>query len=267
MFKGSLNNLSTMYISTSLLTIIVAILAIYVYRNLVISNYFFSIFFYWSKVYELFGISEEEYKTFEIGVDYKKLISNNVNEWGPLLDDKGIACFEYYIIPRAVKGSYSYGHLFDQQNKTFFETPNTIYRGVLKGKSKDGENVSISCGFGKGALSAKVAVNRKSCLWIHYSKETSTTRLIQKTLVILFNEDCLNMRNAHSFNGKIQHDIYLIEYQEGSESKVKKVEVNKDDLKVKDNFHLCINVQSQQDAQSNPVIRELYKYFNNNSKK
>jgi hypothetical protein len=254
-------------ILTFLLVVVIAILVIYVYRNLMISNYFFSIFFYWSKVYELFNISEEEYKTLNLNGDYIKLISNNINEHGPLMCDGEMACFEYYIIPRAVKGQYSYGHIFDQQNKSFFESPNTIYRGVLKGKSKDGGNVSISCGFNKGALSAKIAVNSKSCFWINYSKETSTIQDEQKTLVILFNEDYLNMRNADSFDEKILHDIYLIEYQEGSESKVIKIEANKDDLNVIDSFHLCVNVQSQQDAQSNPVLRELRKYFNSNSKK
>jgi len=248
-----------------LLILAVLILAFYVYKNTKVSNYFFSIFFHWSKVYELLNIPEEEFRTFNIGEDYKKLISNNVNDGSPLVYSSlimsevyytDLACFEYYVIPRTWKGYYSWGHIFDQQNKTFFESPNTAYRGVLKG-GKNGESF-ISCGLQKGALSSKVASERKACFWINYSKETSAIQSEQKTLAIIFNEEYLNMGRAHSFKDKIPCDIYLINHQD---SEVKKIEIKNGD------FHVGIDVQSQQDAQSNPVISELYEYFKKNKVK
>jgi hypothetical protein len=247
---------------TFLLTIIVIVLVIYIYRNLRVSNYFFSVFFDWVTVYKLFEIKEEEYKTFNVGDDYKKLTSNNVNYGSySLMHDKGVACFEYYVMPKAVKGQYSWSHIYDQQNKTFFESPNTMYKEVLKSGGKNRENASaISCGFEKGAINT-VTPNRKSCFWITYRKEIPDSVSEYKTLVIIFNEEYLNIRNAQSFNDKILFDVYLIEHQDSEKNhfeaipKVKKIEVKEGD------FSVNIHVQSQQDAETNPLTLPLYRYF------
>jgi len=192
----------------------------YIYRNLRVSNYFLLVSLDWGEIPKLFGIQEGWLDTAELEEQFK---------------ENGVRDFEYYIIPKALKGSFSVSHIFDQQTNTFSESPNTAYQ-LLKGKNDAGNNFFVTGGF------LRLAPNKKSCFWINYYEKIIPLQSSYKTIVILFDEKYLNIKNAHSVTPqRIPFKVHLIESKDDPDVPFKKVsetrELDMDDS----NFSLWVN--------------------------
>lgn len=223
---------------TKILTVAVIILAIYVYRNLRVSNYFFQISLEWQKISKLLGLQEGWREGAEIEDNFK---------------ERGVAHFEYYIIPKAMQKPFQSSHIFDQQTKTFSESPSTIHH-LLKGRNKVGNNFFVTCGF------SKVTHNKKSCFWVDYREEVSELQSEDKTIVALFDEKYLNIKNTNvQASQKIPFEAYLIKAKRGPDIFNKTIpETEK--LKTDDSgFGIEITPQSDIEKRGVPFWEELRK--------
>jgi len=227
------------------LAIVVVVLAIY--RNRSLSSYFILISFDWFTVYELFGISDEECKTFEVNKNY--YVSSGVS-----VTDGNRANFEYYITPKAIRGPYPCSIIFDQQQKTFHESPHADYRDVITGKTATGHKTAISCGFAAHMLDGK-----KAGFWIQYRKDISDFKMEMKTLVLVFDDKFLELTDAHSRHGNlIPREVYLLEYKNADYHSVGDVKTEKMTVK-QDDFWLQTNIQSTLDM--GPFVSEIADIF------
>jgi len=221
----------------------VIFIAVYVYRNLRVSNYFVQVHLDWEEIPKFFGIQEKWFGATDLEDAFK---------------EKGVAYFEYYVIPEAFKGSFSSSNIFDQQSKTFSESPSTAYK-LLKGKNEVGNNFSVTGGF------LRLAPNKKSCFWINYHEEIIPLEFLSKTIVILFDEKYLNIKNAHSVvPQEIPFKVHLIESKDDPDIPFKNtsetIELDIDDS----NFSLWINQQSlTTSAKPFYIIEELNKISRN----
>lgn len=212
---------------------IVTFLAVYIYRNLRVSNYFLLVSLDWEEIPKLFGMKEGWLDTAELEEQFK---------------ERGVKDFEYYIIPKALKGSFSSSHIFDQQTKIFSESPTSAYQ-LLKGKNKIGNNFSITGCF------LRTAKNKKSCFWINYYEEIIPLQSSSKTIVILFDEKYLGIGNVY-YAQKLPFKAYLLESKDDPNIPFKKVfETRKLDTGDSD-FSLWISPQSNIEKRGIPFSLE-----------
>ena len=85
-------------------------------------------------MFDLLNVPKNIRANLKVGKDYSNRESDSTEGGYPI--NQVEANFEYYIVPKATKGQYQFSSIFDQQLKTFSESPNVIYRNVLNGNSK-----------------------------------------------------------------------------------------------------------------------------------
>lgn len=235
-----------------IITIILGIVTIYLLFRKNPSNYFLQISFDWKDIYKILELSEDEQSGLKINPDFYYQSPNGNNGEGLGIDEIS-ANFEYYISPDSLRnGSYpAFSTIYDQQLKRFFETPNTWYRGILSGKTKKDEELWIGC------LFSKFFIKNKSAFCINFSSDGT---ILQKTLVILFDCEYLNIKNIHqSWGNQIPFEAYIIEKKHSSDSIVKNIVIAEKTV-----FWIGTNVQSFDDAQSAPFSQDMYKFLKNN---
>lgn len=210
-------------------------------------NYFLSIGFTWTDIFKILEIPENEWSYYKINEKYKYQ-SVNANDPEGLGMNSIDALFEFYILPNSIRnGDHSYSTIYDQQLGRFFETPNINYGQVLKDTRENSDN-QISCLFSTSMADAKAGFAISSYL----ERENI---ILNKTLVILFDDNYLNLQDAHLTWGNIFFKTYELSYDEKWDCKIKESSINPALLFVN------IGIQSQEDAQSCPLQGNFNEYF------
>jgi len=206
-------------------------------------NYFLSLSFEWKDIFRILEVPENQQDDFEVNEKYRYQ-SPNANSTDGLGINSSSALFEYYILPNSLRnGAYSYSSIYDQQLKIFFESPNINYGPVLKNSKK--EDSSLICFFNKNLA------NNKAGFSICFSNDSKW-----KTIIFLFDENHLNLKDAHvKWGDRIPFESFEISYDGKGDNIVKKVSL---DPKI---LWLNTSVQSQDDAQSGPFDGDLHKFF------
>lgn len=207
------------------------------------TNYFLSISFEWKDIFKILEVPQEEQDDFAV-TDKYFYQSPNANDGTDLgINDKS-AIFEYYVLPNSAgNGKYLYSSIFDQQLKRFSESPNINYGQVLKGNKNEGS--SVVCFFNKNVA------NHMTGFAISYSGQDKW-----KAVIFLFNENYLNLEEAHlREQDAIPFESFEI-YSDGmGDNVVRKLSINPESL------YIGTSCQSYDDAQISPFGMDLHRYF------